>query len=65
MPAAALASSAESPSDRYQRGWKKLREIDGTAGENVINTLRDIAPDLGRYIIEFPFGEFIPEEFSR
>ncbi|PRO71653.1 carboxymuconolactone decarboxylase [Alteromonas alba] len=43
--------------DRYARGWQKLKEIDGEAGENVIDALRDIAPDLGRYIIEFPFGD--------
>jgi 4-carboxymuconolactone decarboxylase len=43
--------------DRYERGWKKLREIDGKAGERVIESLKDIAPDLGRYTIEFPFGD--------
>ncbi|MEO1521381.1 MAG: carboxymuconolactone decarboxylase family protein [Cyanobacteria bacterium J06633_2] len=45
------------PSDRYQRGWQKLSEIDGHAGENVISSLEDIAPDLARYVIEFPFGD--------
>lgn len=44
-------------SDRYKRGWEKLEEIDGNAGERVIETLKDIAPDLARYIIEFPFGD--------
>lgn len=43
--------------DRYRRGWKKLKEIDGEAGERVIESLKDIAPDLGRYTIEFPFGD--------
>jgi 4-carboxymuconolactone decarboxylase len=43
--------------DRYQRGWKKLREIDGEAGERVVESLRDIAPDFARYLIEFPFGD--------
>ena len=43
--------------DRYQRGWEKLKEIDGEAGEKVIEGLKDIAPDLGRYTIEFPFGD--------
>ena len=42
---------------RYERGWKKLEEIDGEAGKNVMESLKDIAPDLGRYIIEFPFGD--------
>lgn len=44
-------------SDRYQRGWDKLKEIDGEAGENVINSLKDIAPDFAQYLIEFPFGD--------
>lgn len=43
--------------DRYERGWKALREIDGEAGEAVIASLEDIAPDLARYIIEFTFGD--------
>lgn len=42
---------------RYDRGLAKLEEIDGKAGTNVINSLRDIAPDFARYLIEFPFGD--------
>ena len=30
-------------SDRYQRGWDKLKEIDGDAGERVVGALKDIA----------------------
>lgn len=36
---------------------RALSEIDGHAGENVVNQLADIAPDFARYIIEFPFGD--------
>ena len=43
--------------DRFERGLAKLREIDGEAGERVIEALKDIAPDLARYMIEFPFGD--------
>jgi 4-carboxymuconolactone decarboxylase len=43
--------------NRYERGWEKLKEVDGEAGERVIESLKDIAPDLGRYTIEFPFGD--------
>jgi 4-carboxymuconolactone decarboxylase len=46
----------EDPS-RYARGLAKLEEIDGQAGVSVINSLRDIAPDFARYLIEFPFGD--------
>lgn len=43
--------------ERYARGWAKLQEVDGQAGENVIESLKDIAPDFARLIIEFPFGD--------
>ena len=43
--------------DRYERGWEKLKEVDGDAGERVMESLKDIAPDLARYVIEFPFGD--------
>lgn len=48
--------------DRFERGWKKLKEIDGDAGEKVIEALKDIAPDLGRYTIEYPFGDVYSRE---
>ena len=44
-------------SERYERGWKKLAEIHGKAGKNVIESLKEIAPDLASYVIEFPFGD--------
>ncbi len=50
-------NSNVSVNERYQRGWEKLREIDGEAGEKVIAALADIAPDFARYLIEFPFGD--------
>lgn len=43
--------------DRFKRGFERLNEVDGKAGENVIASLNKIAPDLGKYIIEFAFGE--------
>ncbi|TDN63388.1 carboxymuconolactone decarboxylase family protein [Paraburkholderia sp. BL10I2N1] len=42
---------------RYADGLACLRAIDGAVGERVIESLKDIAPDLGRFIIEFSFGE--------
>jgi 4-carboxymuconolactone decarboxylase len=44
-------------SERYERGFQKLREVLDDAGEQVIDSLREIAPDLGRYSIEFAFGD--------
>ncbi|KFC81851.1 carboxymuconolactone decarboxylase family protein [Buttiauxella agrestis] len=43
--------------ERYLRGLAKLKEVDGHAGEHVINSLSDIAPDFARLLIEFPFGD--------
>lgn len=43
--------------ERYQRGWDKLKEVDGKAGEDVAEALKDVCPDLARYVIEFPFGD--------
>jgi len=48
----------KAPSDtRYQAGLAALEAIDGSAGEKVIASLAAIAPDLGRFIIEFAFGD--------
>lgn len=51
------SQSHQTNSDRYTRGWNKLQEIDGEAGERVVNGLKDISPDLGRFIIEYSFGD--------
>ncbi|HKB59228.1 MAG TPA: carboxymuconolactone decarboxylase family protein [Gallionellaceae bacterium] len=51
------ASSGGGEADRYARGWDKLREIHSEAGEQVLATLAEIAPDFARYLIEFPFGD--------
>lgn len=47
---------------RYVQGLAKLTEIDGEAGEKVIGSLANICPDLGKYIIEYPFGDIYQRE---
>ena len=42
---------------RLEQGIKNLQEIDGEAGERVIESLETIAPDVGRYILEIAFGD--------
>lgn len=42
---------------RFAQGIEQLKKIDGAGGENVINSLENIAPDVGKYIIEFAFGD--------
>jgi 4-carboxymuconolactone decarboxylase len=43
--------------ERFQRGWQRLIEVDAEGGERVIDSLNDTAPDLGRYVVEFAYGE--------
>lgn len=43
--------------ERFQRGLENLKRIDGQAGQNVIDSLADVSPDLARYTIEYPFAD--------
>ncbi|WCM14532.1 carboxymuconolactone decarboxylase family protein [Priestia filamentosa] len=43
--------------ERYDRGWERLMKVDGEEGKGVIESLKEIAPDLGQYVIEFAFGD--------
>lgn len=47
---------------RFEAGKEQLKQIDGRGGENVIHSLKDIAPDVGKYIIEFAFGDIYPRK---
>lgn len=42
---------------RFHTGMENLKKIDGKDGEAVIQSLETISPDLGRYIVEFAFGD--------
>lgn len=43
--------------DRRTRGLRAIAEITGDSGEGVVKSLRDIAPDLAEWIIEFSYGD--------
>lgn len=47
---------------RYSKGLEMLSKVDGSGGESVIKSLEKIAPDLGRYIVEFAFGDIYSRE---
>lgn len=42
---------------RFIKGSEQLKKIDGAGGEAVIKSLEDISPDLGKFIVEFAFGD--------
>ncbi|MEZ8614317.1 carboxymuconolactone decarboxylase family protein [Vibrio splendidus] len=42
---------------RFDIGLERLNHIDGEAGQQVIESLQDICPDLAQYTIEYPFGD--------
>lgn len=42
---------------RFETGIENLQRIDGKSGEAVITSLESISPDLGKYIVEFAFGD--------
>ncbi len=51
------SNRSQDNNSRYARGWEKLKEIDGEVGERVVAALEPIAPDFGRMMIEFGFGD--------
>lgn len=48
---------AETNEVRYRRGLEFLNQISKASGEAVVKSFEDIAPDLGRYILEFAYGD--------
>ena len=42
---------------RYQKGWKTLKKINSQSGERILKSLKDISPDMARFVIEFPYGD--------
>lgn len=48
--------------DRYEQGLRMLSAVDGTAGIEVIESLKKSFPDFARYIVEFPFGDIYARE---
>ena len=56
-----MAGNDSEHSERYKRGWDLLKTINEESGQAIIDRLKDIAPDLARYVMEFPFGDI----FSR
>jgi 4-carboxymuconolactone decarboxylase len=43
--------------ERYERGRRRLGELAGDRGEAVMEGLREVSPDLARYVVEFGYGD--------
>jgi 4-carboxymuconolactone decarboxylase len=43
--------------DRYKEGLEKFRQVDGKGGAKAVNDLKDLVPEIERYIVEYPFGD--------
>lgn len=52
-----MSAEKDEKSDRYRRGYARLGELDPEQADRVIESLKDIAPDLARYALEFPYGD--------
>lgn len=50
-------SDATIRQQRYEHGRQVLDEVDGTAGQNVIDALSDISPELAHQVVAWGFGE--------
>ncbi|WP_027409430.1 carboxymuconolactone decarboxylase family protein [Anoxybacteroides tepidamans] len=43
--------------DRYQRGYETLHRLAGESGKKVVENIQSFAPDFGKMMIEFGFGD--------
>lgn len=46
----------------YEEGLALLAKVDGSGGHEVIENLNAVNPDLGKYIVEYAFGEIYQRE---
>jgi 4-carboxymuconolactone decarboxylase len=53
------AFSQKKDSTRFERGSKLIGQVygDPDAAKKLIESLSDISPDMGRFIVEFPYGD--------
>ncbi len=47
---------------RHEKGLKALSEITGPTGAAVLDRLKDMAPDLADWIIDFVYGDVLSRE---
>lgn len=53
----ASVAAPANPTGRRQRGVTTLSRITGDEGRKVVDSLRDISPALGEWIVDFSYGD--------
>lgn len=43
--------------ERFERGTARLDELAGVHGERAMDVVREVSPDLARYVVEFGYGD--------
>jgi 4-carboxymuconolactone decarboxylase len=56
------SAAAESRTARLERGRATLAKTSGASGDAVVDSFRDLAPDIGRMIVEHAYGEVFSRE---
>lgn len=58
---------AVSRADRYTQGMDVLMQVDGEAGQRIVDTLADVSPELGHQVVAWAFGDMYarPELVAR
>ena len=47
---------------RYEKGKKVIEEIQQRSLEEIFEAIDDIAPDMSRFVVEFPYSEIYTRE---
>ncbi len=58
------ASTEGDKASRRERGLKALAETSGGSGQAVLDSLNDIAPAMGEFILDFAYGDVISRRLS-
>jgi 4-carboxymuconolactone decarboxylase len=56
----AFGQSKEESTERYEIGFKKMSEIDPEGAEKIAQILQAFSPDMGKYVVEYPYGDVFP-----
>lgn len=54
---AASAGDTDQPDERRVRGENTIAAITGSEGRKVVDSLRDLSPELGHWIVDFAYGD--------